>query len=237
MEVYLELILAPIKDLPILERPREKAMRYGVESLSDVELLAIIIGSGTKDHSALDIAQKIITNKKGLSNVFHSPYQDFLIYQGVNKTSAIKLASTFELGKRYQIGKAENEDSIVDSTMIYQKYAPQLISQAQEKIVIITLNRQKKIVQERVLSIGSENNVSCSIRDILRILVLNKGTYFYLVHNHPGNSMEPSQQDIAFTSSIISEAKRIGFNLIDHLIIGDEGAYSFKTNGLLPKNK
>jgi len=229
--------LAPIKDLPVLERPREKAMRYGVESLSDVELLAIIIGSGTKDHSALDIAQKIISDKKGLSNVFNCPYQDFIIFQGVNKTSAIKLSATFELGKRFQIGKAENEDSIVDSSMIYQKYAPQLIGQSQEKIVIITLNRQKKIVQERILSIGSENNVSCSIRDILRILVLNKGTYFYLVHNHPGNSMEPSQQDIAFTSSIISEAKRIGFNLIDHLIIGDGGAYSFKTNGLLPENK
>lgn len=233
----MELILAPIKDLPFLERPREKAMRYGVEFLSDVELLAIIIGSGTKGHSALEIAQKIIADKKGLSNVFHCPYQDFIIYQGVNKTSAIKLSATFELGKRFQIGKAESEDSIVDSSMIYLKYAPQLISQVQEKIVIVTLNRHKKIVQEQVLSIGSENNVACSIRDILRILVLNKGTYFYLVHNHPGNSMEPSQQDIAFTSSIISEAKRIGFNLIDHLIIGDGGAYSFKTNGLLPENK
>ncbi len=237
MEVYLELILAPIKDLPILERPREKAMRYGVESLSNVELLAVIIGSGTKDHSALDIAQKIITDKKGLSNVFHCPYQDFIIYQGVNKTSAIKLSATFELGKRYQIGKAESEDAVVDSSMIYLKYAPQLINQPQEKIVIVTLNRQKKITHEHVLSIGSENNVACSIRDILRIMVLNKGTYFYLIHNHPGNNMDPSQQDIAFTSSIINEAKRIGFNLIDHLIIGDGGAYSFRTNGLLPENK
>ncbi len=210
-------------------------MRYGIESLSNVELLAIIIGSGTKNHSALDIAHEIIRDKRGLFNVFHCPYQDFLAYSGLNKTSAIKLSATLELGKRYQIGSAEPENSAADFQMIYQKYAPMLSGQLQEKIIIITLNRQKKIIHEHLLSIGSENNVSCSIRDILRTLILNKGTYFYLIHNHPGNHIEPSNQDIAFTSAIITEAKRIGFSLIDHLIISDEGAYSFQTNAFIPK--
>ncbi|HPY79429.1 MAG: DNA repair protein RadC [Erysipelotrichaceae bacterium] len=229
--------MGQIRDLPPLERPREKAIRYGIESLSNVELLAIIIGSGTKKNSALEIASKILSDKNGLINIFHCPYQDFIAYQGLNKASAIKLSATFELGKRYQIGKAESQDAIGDEKTIYLKYAPTLAREVQEKIVIIVLNRQKKIVYEHILSIGSENNVSCSMRDILRILVLNKGTYFYLIHNHPGNIIEPSEADIAFTSSIIAEAKRIGFSLLDHLIIGEKGAYSFKTNAFLSENK
>jgi DNA repair protein RadC len=205
--------LGQIRDLPPLERPREKAIRYGIESLSNVELLAIIIGSGTKKNSALEIASKILSDKNGLINIFHCPYQDFIAYQGLNKVA------------------------IGDEKTIYLKYAPTLAREVQEKIVIIVLNRQKKIVYEHILSIGSENNVSCSMRDILRILVLNKGTYFYLIHNHPGNIIEPSEADIAFTSSIIAEAKRIGFSLLDHLIIGEKGAYSFKTNAFLSENK
>ena len=229
----MELILTQIKDLPVLERPREKALRFGISHLSDIELLALIIGSGTSGHSAIDIAHNIILDKKGLFNTFHTPYQDFTKYLGLSNTSAIKLVAAFELGKRYQVSALERNVPIVDEFFIYQKYAPLLRGLTQEKIAIIILNHRKNIIFEQILSIGSENNVSCSIRDILRLLIINKGSSFYLVHNHPNDAVEPSQQDIIFTTCILQEAKKIGLRLIDHLIIGETDGYSFQKDKLL----
>lgn len=225
--------MGQIKDLPALERPREKAFHYGIQTLSDAELLALLIGSGTQGYGAMDIAYSIMKDKPGLTNIFDSPYQDFMKYPGLKKVTALKLVAAFELGKRYQQKNLTPENQKADTISIYQKYAPKLRGMIQECLAIVILNRRQRIIFETTLSIGSGKAVTCSSRDVLRCLILNKGNYFFLLHNHPGGTLEPSSQDVTFTGEVIRESERLGIHLIDHLIMGDSNAYSFRNDRLL----
>lgn len=226
--------MGKIKDLPLLERPREKALRYGITTLSDIELLAVIIGSGTSGHSALEIATAIVIDKKGLVNAFNCLYQDFLDYPGLSQTASIKLSAAFELGKRYQMLNLENNHHLTAEHYIFEKYIPLVRSSSLEMVIVLILNRRKRILFEKTISIGSETSVNCSVKEILKLLIVNKGQCFYILHNHPNDYVEPSDDDISFTTQIIKEAKKIGIKLIDHLIINEESIYSFKEGKCLP---
>ena len=138
--------MSKISDLPALERPREKAFRYGIEKLSDIELLAILIGCGTVEKSALDIAYELLKNSKGLYNLFQTRYQDFLKIKGVKNSKAIKLAATFELGKRYEISKTNLSQKIENSNEAYQHIFPLISNQNNEIFILLILNKKKEII-------------------------------------------------------------------------------------------
>ena len=143
--------------------------------------------------------------------------------------NALKLAATIEIAKRMneKTRLVYEEKAEVNSESLYQRYALSLVGQSQENFVIVILNKNKQIIFEKVLYKGDDENVSISAREIINLLVLHNGYYFYLIHNHPNNSLSPSDSDMIFTEKINRRAEKIGVKLLDHLIIGQTGYYSF----------
>lgn len=219
--------MTKINELPPLERPREKAFRYGIESLSNVELLAILIGSGTANKSAIDIAYELLNNAKGLYSLFNTPYQEFTKIKGLKKTKAVKLLATFELTKRYENSKIEEKTIVPNSEFVYQKVRPNLIGVTREFFILIMCNKNRRIIHEEILYKGVEDNVPFSLKDVLCTLLLHKASSFYIVHNHPNGILLPSISDTELTNQLMNETRKLSIRLIDHLIISENGYYSF----------
>ena len=219
--------MSKIKDLPTFERPREKAYRFGIEQLSDYELIAILIGTGCQNKSATDIAYQMISDSTSLSSLIQRPYIDLLKYKGIGKNKAIKIIASFEIAKRFQSRRNVLSEESIDSNSLFLKYYPQLVNQHQEHLFIVILDKKKRVLHEVNLYKGNDKNVSYSCNQIIREVLIHEGTSFYVIHNHPSGTLMPSEQDIFFTSYLIQEAKRMKITLIDHLIISSEGYYSF----------
>ena len=221
--------MSKIQDLAPLDKPREKAERFGIEKLSDHELLALIINNGTVGHSSLDIARDLLQDAHSLGAVFSKPYQYFKTFKGLKKAKALKLAAVSEIAKRIiEKQRLVYEEKIeINSETLFRRYSLSLIGQTQENLIIVILNKNKQIIYETTLYKGSDKNIAISTRDILRLLMLHNGYYFYLIHNHPNNSLFPSGSDIAFTKRIREKAEKVGVKLLDHIIICESGYYSF----------
>lgn len=222
--------MGKIVELPKLQRPREKALRYGIEKLSDYELLAIIIGSGFVDNSALDIAYKMLSDSGGLRKLIQKPLLDLTSYKGVKEAKGIKLLACFELVKRVEIEKGNDIDVAVDASFVYWHCKSFISNSNQEYLFIVILNKRHKLIHEMTLYKGNESSISVSVPQILQQVLIHGGRYFYVVHNHPSGSLEPSENDIFMTSELIRQSKRLKIELVDHLIITDEGYYSFLEN-------
>ena len=221
--------MSKIQDLPIIEKPREKAERFGIESLKDEELLALIINSGTVGHSTLDIARDILTDCHSLSGIINKPLPYFCGFKGLKEAKAFKLLAVSEIAKRIKERQfySREENQTITSETLYQRYALRLLGLTQEQLIIVILNKNKQIITEKVLYCGDENNIPINPRDILRLLMIHNGYYFYLIHNHPNDSFLPSEADIAFTKRIEEKARHINAKLLDHIIISRKGYYSF----------
>ena len=217
-----------MNDLPIFERPREKAYRYGIEQLSDYELISLLIGYGCHDNSASDIAYEMVRDSGGLCSLVQKPYVDLINYKGIGKNKAIKIIACFEIAKRFQIREDDSkEESILDSDYIYKRMFLRMANLSQEQVYLVILDKKKRIIHEVKLYKGNEHSVNYSNLHILQQVIMHNGKYFYIVHNHPSGDLTPSDDDIFFTQLIISEGKKVGITLVDHLIIGKDGYFSF----------
>ena len=221
--------MGKIKDLAIIDKPREKAKRFGIESLKDEELLALIISSGTVGHSSLDIARDLLKESPYLSDLLNKSAEYFMSFKGLKMAKVTKLLAALEIAKRINERQRliYEEISEVTSESLYQRYSLSLNSLNQDVLVIIILNKNKRIIFEKTLYQGDDHNLAVNSRDILRLLIANNGYYFYLIHNHPNDTSYPSELDIKFTKKIKEKAQRISAILLDHLIIYKGGYYSF----------
>ena len=219
--------LSKIKSLPPLERPREKAFHYGIEALSDHELLAILIGSGTMESSAIDIAYKMLRDNHGLFHLVQKPFSDLISFKGIGKSKAVKIIAAFEIAKRFNSLKISNDELPISSDKIYEKYKYLIGNSIQENLCLIVLNRQKRVIHEVNLYKGNESGVNCSSLQIIQKVLIHSGKYFYIVHNHPSGNYMPSQEDIDFTTSLIKESQKLNIRMLDHLIISQNGYFSF----------
>lgn len=220
--------MGKIIDLPYLDRPREKALRYGIEKLSDYELIALLISSGTKEESATDIAYTMISQNNGLINVINKPLNDLLSFKGIGKAKAIKIKAAFEIAKRCQSPSKYDKEKVDSSYAIIQRYRPLFIANSyQENLYLVILDWKKRIIHEMNLYRGNESSVSYSNRQIIQQVLMHNGHFFYVIHNHPSGSLEPSEGDVFFTASLINECRKFKIKMIDHLIISSKGYYSF----------
>ena len=221
--------MARISDLADIDKPRERAERFGVEALKDEELLALIIGSGTVGHSVLDIARDLLKENVYLWNLSNKPEQYFYTFKGLKKANAFKLLAALEIARRINENQIlrQEETTPVSSESLYRRYFLKMSSESQEQLIIVILNKNMQIVNEKILYIGHDDEISVNYRDIIRLIMIHNGYYFYLVHNHPNNTFEPSKADIAFTKKIDAKARSINVKLVDHIIISRDGYYSF----------
>lgn len=222
--------MGKIIDLPSLDRPREKAYRFGIEKLSDYELIALLISSGCKEKSATDIAYAMISQNNGLSNLINKPFSDLINYKGIGKAKAIKIEAAFEIARRCQSHQKYDKEKVEDSLFIFQRFKASVLAfnnSYQEQLYLIILDRKKRIIHEMTLYMGNESSVSYSNRQIIQQVLIHNGHFFYVIHNHPSGSLEPSEGDLFFTVNLISECRKFKIKMIDHLIVSQKGYYSF----------
>lgn len=216
-------------DLPPLERPREKALHYGVDTLSNHELLALLIGSGYTDTSASDVAYQLLSESGGLLNLLNKTIYDLLKIKGIGEGKALRLLSCFELVKR--IGISHNKPDFLPSTIdLYQKYESKFSQIQKEHVYLIILDKKKRVLHEASLYLGTRKEVSCSAIEIIQQVIVHNGNCFYLIHNHPSGDYHPSEADITFTADLINKAKKLHVEMLDHIIIGESGYFSFRNS-------
>jgi len=218
-----------VKELPDDLLPREKALKYGIETLSDVELLALLLGQGTKDLNVLGLADKVLNGKDltGLKNICMG---DLLKIKGVGKAKSLQILAIKEILRRIE---EEEEKLRFNSPDDVYKYLKWLSKEKQEKMVAIYTNTMNQLLGEEIIAVGSMNVLNVKPRDIF-VPALKYNSYgIILVHNHPEGSSEPSKEDVDFTKNIKRLSLQIGFELLDHIIIGKRGFYSFNRENML----
>lgn len=227
-----------IKDIPLIDRPIERLINKGVTSLSNEELLAIIIRTGTKEKSAKDISSELIGNFGSLKNLANSSYEQLKTIKGIGKSKSALLMSCFELSKRINT----SIDSIINikanrPDIIFNYYKQLLSDRKQEYFYAIYLNIRNRIIKDKLLYIGTINYSIVHPREVFREAYLAGASSIILLHNHPGGSVFPSKNDIDTTKRLKEVGDLMGIKIVDHIIIGKDKYYSFYENNDLWKRE
>ena len=223
-----------IKELPASERPYEKFLSLGASGLSDADLLAIIIKTGTKDKSAVDIAQEILSGRHGnLLNLYEMSYDEFIQVSGIGQIKAIQLKAVAELSMR--ISKAKRARSIRMNTpvTIADYYMEQMRHLQQEVVICAYFDIKSRFLGDKFISKGSLSSSVVDISSVMRTALEKNASKIVLLHNHPSGDCTPSKDDIAVTDRLAEGSRIFSIELCDHIIIGDNEYYSFYENKII----
>lgn len=217
-----------IKEIPCDERPRERFIKYGPKSLSNEELISILIRCGSKDKSVIDVSYELLNNINihDLKNINYSALSNI---KGIGKVKAITILTAVELGKRV-LSKEDNIKQICNSNDVYYYVKDDLEHELQENFLAIFLDTKKNIINKKIFFIGTVNQSNVYLRDVFRDAVKNNAVSIIIVHNHPAGSTNPSIQDTYITNEFIRVGKILNIPIIDHLIIGKNDYYSYLEN-------
>ena len=220
-----------IRDMLEQERPREKAQKHGVKSLTDVELMAIIFATGIAGKSVIELSREILHDNGGhLSRVARLSVPEFLKrYKGIGPAKATTLLAALELGSR-----AAADARIIDEpTVAYDIVRHRFERLNHEEFWVMYLSQAGKLIAESKIGQGGLTATSVDVRIIVREALFNNATAMILSHNHPSGNLKPSQQDITLTKSITDAARLFNIVVHDHIIVSDGGYYSFRDEGLV----
>ena len=222
-----------IKDWAEEDRPREKMLSQGVAALTNAELLAILIATGTKTESAVDLA-KILLQK--FSNDLYElgrlgPSELSRQVKGIGKAKAVTIAAALELGKRRRLTLSKHSDDILNSTSVVQEFYSLLSDLAHEEFWVLLLTKANKQIAKYRISSGGVSATVVDTRVILKYAVENLASKIVLVHNHPSGRVEPSNEDKEMTKKIIKSCNLLDITVLDHIIIGRDKFYSFSDEG------
>ena len=214
------------------DRPREKMERQGAQALSDAELLAILIGSGSPKEDAVSLMKRILNDcNNNLNTLGKKSIRDLCQYNGVGPAKAITIMAACELGKRRQKEKAEERPDVGTATLIYNHMHPTLQDKDVEEFWILLMNQNHRLIKKMCIAHGGISEVSVDIRIIIREAVLVNATILAVCHNHPSGSLAPSRMDNDLTYSIQNACKLMRIRFLDHVIITDGAYYSYHEEG------
>jgi DNA repair protein RadC len=214
------------------DRPTERLQRLGTDSLTDAELLAILIGSGTSQYSAVDIAKHVLGKFGGnLNTLGKARFDEFEDIEGVGTQTACKIMAAVELGRRRQTATAELRPDMSTATRIYNYMLPKMQDLNHEEFWVLLMNQNYKLLKAERISIGGITETSADIRIIMRDAVLNNATILAVCHNHPSGSISPSRQDDMLTQSIQKACQLMRIHFLDHVIVTDGAYFSFHEAG------
>jgi len=227
-------ITFPISKWNLEDRPREKLMLQGKRALTNAELLAIIIGSGSVDESAVDLSKRILKDSFNNLNVLSKKEQsDFLAFKGIGQAKAISLIAALELGRRF---KNENEikiQKISSSNDAYTLLASKLEGLAHEEFWIIYVNNSNKVLEVKQLSVGGLTATMVDVRLVFKKALQLGAVAIIVAHNHPSGVLQPSKEDKQITNKLITAGKSLDIKVLDHLIITEKMYFSFADQGLI----
>lgn len=227
-----------MKEMPEAERPYEKCIREGESSLSDSELLAVILRCGTRGSSSLALANEILshmnlTSYPGLLGIIHSSLPELQKIHGIGTVKAVQLKCIGELAKRIASTAAKANLNFQHPDSIAAYYMEKLRHQEQELMICMMLDNQNHLLGDSVLSKGTVNATLITPREVFVEAVRYHAVNLILLHNHPGGNPSPSRCDREVTERIFQAGELLGIHLLDHIIIGDQRYISFKEEGLL----
>jgi DNA repair protein RadC len=222
-----------IKSWAAEDRPREKMMLKGKEALSNAELLAILLGSGSKNETAVQLAQRILSSATNLNALGKKEIKYFTQFKGIGEAKAITIGAALELGRRRQSEPAEKRTPVTSSHDAYQVIGPRLQDIPHEEFWILCLNRRNEIINTEKISSGGVTATVADPKIIFKHALSHLATSIILVHNHPSGSVDPSQEDLKITEKLSQGGKVLDIKVLDHLIIGNGRYYSFMDQGLI----
>jgi DNA repair protein RadC len=221
-----------IKNLAKNDRPREKLLNYGAKNLSDSELLAIILRTGSKKENVLELSGKIFSrySLKKLSKLNLTSLQK---ENGIGFAKACQILACFEIGKRLVSFKGEEKIKIVSPSKLSKVFIPEMGSLDKENFKIVLLDSRNRIIKSETIFIGTLNESLVHPREIFKLAFEENAASIILLHNHPSGDVNPSEEDIKITKQLVSVSEIFGIEILDHLIIGENSYFSMKEKNLL----
>lgn len=223
-----------IKFLAEDDRPREKFLLKGKNTLSDAELLAIIIGSGNRDESAVELSRRIL---QSVGNNWHQlsrlSIKDLMKFNGVGEAKAIAIAAALEIGRRKASQEVAEKKTLTSPNEAFCFFKPYLSDLQTEEVWAAFVNQKNKILHFSQISSGGISSSVVDVRVLFKTALDHFATGIFLAHNHPAGSLQPSEEDIKITKQIYQAGKLLNITLIDHLILNQTSFFSFSNEGLL----
>ncbi len=223
-----------ITQLSASDRPREKLMEKGADALSDAELLAILIGSGSKKETAVQLMQRLLADcNNNLNTLGKHSVHELCQYNGIGEAKAITILAACELGKRRQREKAEERQRLDSAQAVYEYMVPLMQDLDTEEAWVLLMNQNYKLLRSVRLSHGGITETAVDVRIIMKEALLSNATVIALCHNHPSGNTRPSHDDDRLTQRIRQAAETMRIHLLDHVIVADGAYYSYQENGRL----
>ena len=222
--------MTKIKELPLNDRPVERLINIGSESLSNDELLAIILKTGTFDLSSKELALEIL-KKRDINNLSSITLEELLNIKGIGIKKAAIILATLELSKRINNNIDTIKNKMNKPSLLFEYYKNKLENKKQEYFYAVYLDIKGKIIKDKLLFIGTINYSIVSPREIFKEAYLSSATSIVIIHNHPTGDVIPSNNDLETTKNLVKIGEFLGVKIIDHIIIGKTKYYSFKENG------
>ena len=216
------------------DRPREKMLAKGKEALSNAELIAILIGSGNNEESAVDLSRRILRDSNdNLIELSRLSLNDLMKYKGIGDAKAVSIAAALELGRRRRFSEALEKPCIKNSEIAYECFYAHLSDLGHEQFWIMLLNNANKVIKLEKIGVGGMTGTSADPKKIFKSALENNATSIMLCHNHPSGNVVPSNADKQITNNLIKAGQFLEIKILDHIIIGNDNYFSFADEGLM----
>ncbi|MCL2337928.1 MAG: DNA repair protein RadC [Firmicutes bacterium] len=222
-----------IRDMPEGLRPRERLLKVGAQFLSDVELLAIMLRTGSADASAIDLAAGLLGHFGGLRQLLDASVEELSVFKGVGPAKVAQIKAALELGRRIAMSTALEKPAIKSPENAAALVMEEMRHLDREHFWALLLNTKNQVLAKEVISIGTLNFSAIHPRELFKAAIKRSAAGVILVHNHPSGDPAPSRQDIEATARLVEAGNIIGIEVLDHLVVGDNKFISFKAQGLL----
>ncbi len=222
-----------IKSLPSCDRPREKMCKLGAASLSESELMAIILQSGTREISAIELAHQILSYYGSLSELLKVSLEELCTFKGIGMAKAVKIKASLELAHRCINKEILAKEKITTPEDVFQIFRFRFLSEHREHFALVLLNTKNHLLRIELISIGSLDSTVVHPREVFQKAIRASSSAIILVHNHPSGHPKPSHDDIQLTERLADAGELLGIKVLDHVIIGGEQFFSFSREKLL----
>lgn len=220
-----------IKDIPSFERPRERALQIGLEHLSNEDLLAIILGSGTSSLSAKEVSLHLLSKLQSLSSLQEESVESLSHIKGIGKVKALHLLASIELGKRVLMKNSKNHFRYTNPKDIFESVRYLFTGKKQEYFYALYFNQKQELLERKLLFMGTVNRSVVHPREVFKEAYLLSASSVICIHNHPSGDVTPSMEDIRVTKALIEIGEMNGIPILDHLVVSDDAYYSFREHG------
>lgn len=225
-----------IKSWPEDERPRERLLKFGADELSTAQLMAIILRTGSREKSALELARELLTQFNGVKEIEAASLAEFSKIKGIGSVKLAQLKAAFELGRRLMSSEAHagsGRPSFRKSKDVFDYYRPKFYGLKKERFLCVMLDTKNRIFRETIVSEGTLTSSLVHPREVFRSAIKEASASVLFLHNHPSGDTTPSREDITITERLVQTGKIVGIEVLDHIIISDSGYLSLFENGYI----